>query len=181
MATSANDYPVIFDNRTTGPLPRLRKWVIPGTDRHLYLRDGSVGFLLIHFALWWHERIERLDFHDEQWDEWGWAVRPVRGRTTGYSNHASATAADLNATRHPIGVPISRTFTKGQVRRIRRRIRWFLGCLAWGGEWRRPDGMHVEAVKPLGACERVARVLANTPRGRRILKVNPGARAVIYS
>src|SRR4051812_28143633 len=96
---SQNGYPVIETNRTTGSLPRLRKWIIPGTDRHVFLRDGSVGFVLVHLALWFHNTIERLD--RGVWDEWGWAVRPVRGQTTGYSNHAAGAAEDLNATLHP--------------------------------------------------------------------------------
>ena len=93
---SQNGFPVLATNHTTGPLPRLRKWVIPGANRHVYLRDGSVGFLLVHFALWFHETISRLD--QGVWDEWGWAVRNVRGSSTVISNHASGTAVDLNAT-----------------------------------------------------------------------------------
>src|SRR6185436_1098451 len=80
MATSVNGYPVLSTNRTTGPLPRLRKWVVPGANRHLLVRDGSTGFLLLHFALWWHESIGKLDAKGAPWDEWGWAVRPVRGQ-----------------------------------------------------------------------------------------------------
>lgn len=179
--TSANGYPVLFDNRTTGDLPRLRKWVIPGTGRHLFLRDGSAGFLLVHFALWWHERIGRLDAPGAPWDEWGWDVRPIRGKTTGYSNHASGTACDLDATRHPLGVPILRTFNAVQVARIRRRIKTYRGVLAWGGEWSRPDGMHIEVALPLSKAEEQARRLSSSPRGLRILDANPGARKVIFS
>jgi hypothetical protein len=181
MATSANGYPVLFDTRTTGELPRLRKWVIPGTNRHVFLRDGSVGFLLVHFALWWHERIARLDARNTVWDEWGWAVRPIRGKTSGYSNHASASAIDLDATLHPIGVSIYKTFTKVQIARIRLRMAFFRGTLAWGGEWSRPDGMHVEIAKPMFNVEKLARRLSTSPRGKRILAANPGAREVIFS
>ena len=182
MATTANGHPVIFDNRTDGPLPRLRKWNIPGTNRYLLLRDGAMGFILIHLALWFHEVVERLDIRGQAWDEWGWAVRPIRGQTSGYSNHAGGVAEDLNATLHPRGVPVTRTMTPKQIRLIKRRMIWFRGIVIWGGGWRTPDGMHFEiAPVTLKRCEWFARLLMATPRGRRILKENPGAAAVIKS
>lgn len=182
MATTANGHTVLESNRTTGSFPRLRKWIIPGTGRHLYLRDGSMGFILIHVALWFDETIERLDRRGDQWDEWGWAVRPVRGQTSGYSNHAAGAAEDLNATRHPRGVSVYKTFTRRQIRKIERRMRWFRGIVIWGGKWRTPDGMHFEiAPVTLKRCEQFAKLLMKTPRGRRILKANPGAKEAILS
>ncbi|MDQ6524331.1 M15 family metallopeptidase [Nocardioides sp. LHD-245] len=179
MPTSQNGYPAL-DSSTTGPLPRLRRWTIPGTHRHLLLRDGAVGFLLVFLASWFHGKIERLDLG--VWDEWGWAARPIRGSST-ISNHASGTAADLDATRHPLGVPTLDTFTPRQAKRIRRKLRYrFLGLIRWGGDYAgRPDAMHFEVVGSLRACERLARLLMKTRRGRRILAANPGARAVIKS
>jgi hypothetical protein len=41
--------------------------------------------------------------------------------------------------------------------------------------------MHFEVVGSLRACERLARALMKTPRGRRILAANPGARATILA
>lgn len=179
MTSSQNGYPAIPVATYDGPLPRLRRWAIPGTDRHLILRDGSAGFVLVVFALWFHEKIERLDLG--VWDEWGWAYRDVRGATV-LSNHASATAADLNATRHPLGVPTAQTFTPGQMKKIRRKLRWWGGVLRWGGDYaNRPDAMHFELDKPLAAAERLARRLMLTRLGRRVLEANPGARQVIKS
>lgn len=176
-----NGYSVIETARFVGPLPRLRVWRIPDTDRHVSLRDGSAGFLLVHIALWWHERIEPVD--QGILDDWGWAVRPVRGQTTGYSNHAAGTAVDLNATRHPRGVSLARTFKAWQWVRIRARLRLYRGALRWGGDYQRSpvDGMHVEIVKPLPVVERIARRLARRGRGARVCEANPGSRAVIYS
>lgn len=182
MATTVNGWTVIQSNRTNGPLPRLRKWQLPGAenDRHFYLRDGACGFVLMHMILWFHEEIERLD--TGVWDEWGWAVRPVRGQTTGFSNHAGGVAADLNATHHPIGVDVDRTFTLKQQRRIRRRLKLYCGLLIWGGDWSRPDGMHFEIDRAnLASVEHLARDLMDTARGRRILEANRGARKVILS
>jgi hypothetical protein len=181
-ATSANGFPVLLTNRTTGSLPRLRKFVIPGTSRYLYLRDGSVGFLLVHFAMWWDRWVSRLD--GGTWDEWGWAVRPIRGQTTGYSNHASGTAEDLDATQYPRGVPILRLFKPVTIAAIHRRLRLYGGVLGWGGDYHNtPDGMHVEVADgmTLAACERVARRLMDTKRGKAVLEANPGLRGVILS
>ena len=170
---SQNGYTTL-PHRLTGALPRLRKWTIPGTGRHLVMRDGSAGFVLAHLALWFHSKVERLDHG--VWDEWGYAARPVRGGTKP-SNHASGTAIDLNATRHPLGVATLETFTPEQAARIRRRLRLtFLGCIRWGGDYtKRPDAMHFELIRGLRAVELLAKALAKTPRGRRILAANPGA------
>lgn len=183
MSTTVNGWPVL-DSDTTGPLPRLRKWIVPDIDRHFLLRDGSCGFVLMFVIVWFHEKIERLDLG--VWDDWGHAVRPVRGQTSGYSNHAGGVAADVNATRHPLGVPAVDTFTSAQIRWIRLRVRLYRGVVIWGGDWSRPDGMHFELAGPstgvnLPQVERLARLLMATPRGRRILAANPGAANVIKS
>lgn len=157
----------------------LHKWIIPGAGRHFVLREGSAGFLLAYFAHWFHNKVERLDLGI--WDDWGWADRAVRGSRV-ISNHASGTAVDLNATRHPLGVATNATFTKKQQRKIRRQMWMFFGTLRWGGDYKnRPDAMHFEIDRGAGEVERLARILAKTPRGRKILKANKGQRAVIKS
>lgn len=167
MSTSQNGWTVLSADQT-------RKWIMPGTGRHLVLNPDHAGFVLAHTALWYHERVERLDLG--VWDEWGWAVRPIAGQTSGYSNHASGTAMDLNATRHPLGVAAQRTFTADQLATIHRRLRW-LRVLRWGGDYRtRPDAMHWEVNASAAAVARRAAVLRLTPRGRRIVKANPGYR-----
>lgn len=189
MATTANGWPVIFDNRTTGPQPRLRKWMVPAGnglrsgERYFYLRDGAIGFVLMHFILWFHETIERLD-ETAIWDEWGWAVRPIRGQSSGYSNHAGGAAADVNATLHPRGVAVAKTFSSAEIKKIRVWVasKKYLGVLRWGGDWSTPDGMHIEIapVRPR-RVKRVARMLMKTSRGKRILDANPYAKKVILS
>lgn len=175
MAISQNGWPVYTSSAASG----LRTWVIPGTDRRITLRDGSAGFLLVHLILWFHERIEKIS--GGVWDEWGYAYRPVRGRTAGFSNHASGTAVDVNATKHPLGA--RGTFKRWQVVKIRARLKLvYLGRIRWGGDYvNRADEMHWEINVPLAQCERRARRLADSPRGKRILAANPGARAVIFS
>lgn len=182
MAKTVNGYPVIEAGHFTGPRPRVHKWYVPASkglkarERHLILRDGAHGFILMHFVLWFHEVIERLDIN-RVWDEWGHAVRPVRGQTSGFSNHAGGVAADLNATLHPQGVSVRKTFTRDQIRKIRFWVatKKYRDLLIWGGDWRTPDGMHVELSRASSKkVRRVARRLAKTKRGKRILAANPG-------
>jgi hypothetical protein len=179
---SVNGWPVL-DQKDK----QLVTWKIPSASRTLNLRWGSAGFLLVHWAVWWDDVIEPLD-RDKQWDDWGWASRPIRGQVSGYSNHASGTAVDLNATKHPRGAPIHNSFSDKQIRLIRRRLDFYSGCLEWGGNWPSfpgstalTDGMHVEINRSLNGCERKARRLLSSPRGKRILQANPHQRAVILS
>lgn len=177
MSKSQNGYPAL-DGRMSGAYPRLRLWKIPTTDRHLALRDGATGFLLVHLALWFDKKVEDID--GGIWDEWGYAYRPVRGWVA-LSNHASGTAVDLNATKHVLGR--EDTFNAADEKLILSRVNGFYGgCIRWGGEYRgRKDEMHFEIDRSLAACERKARALLDTPRGRKILAANPGARKVILS
>jgi hypothetical protein len=116
-------------------------------------------------------------------DDWGWAVRPIRGTTSGYSNHAGGTAADINAIQHPRGVPLSRTFTAAQVNAIRHRLARYHGAIRWGGDYVNSpvDGMHIEIVQPLAEVESVARKLLDSKIGTLVLDHNPGLRRVIES
>lgn len=179
MATSQNGYPVLLTTRTTGPLPRLRHYKIADTDRSIYLRDGSAGFLLAHVAHWFDENIERID--TGTYDDWGWAVRPVRGQISGYSNHASGTAIDINATQHPRGRSAAATFSSGEIDKIHRQLLAYEGVIRWGGDYHgTPDGMHFEINEPLGDAERVARKLWQSKHGKPIIDANPGLAGVIW-
>ena len=178
MANSSNGW-LVLDADVTGPYPRLRNWVLPGVERKLKARDGSAGFLLVHLALWFDEDVEQLDVGT--YDDWGWASRPVRGSTV-ISNHASGTALDLNATKHPMGVATSKTFSRQEIFAIHNRLKLYSGCIRWGGDYvNRPDSMHFEINRPMITVEKKARALITTPRGKRILAANEGAKKVIMS
>lgn len=176
---SQNGLPVLTAD-TTGPLPRLRKWEIPGTGRHVLARDGAVGFLVAHWFLLYHETVERLNLVGDVWDEWGWVDRVIAD-SDDITNHASGSAGDTNATRHPLGV--RGTYTRAQRRRMRFALLViYRGTLRHGEFYTgRVDGMHVETDKPFAVLERHARRLSRTKRGRRLLEANPGARKVLFS
>lgn len=174
VATSQNGWPGLASNSRL-----LHTWTIPGQSgtTRLRMRNGSAGFLLAHLALWFDAKVE--DLVEDVLDDWAYAYRPVRGYAT-LSNHASGTAIDLNATDHPLGAV--GTFTKTEVAAIQRRLALYKGCIRWGGNYGgRKDEMHFEIDATLGECEKVARALLDTPRGKRILAANPGQRAVILS
>lgn len=131
MAKSQNGWDVI----TSSSDKRLVK-----TDKIIgRVRGGDVETIFAHFISWFDKNVEDVDKGD---DDWGWANRPIRGGTA-ISNHASGTAIDLNATRHPMGK--EGTFTSEQEAKIREQLKFYEGALRWGGDYSgRKDEMHVE-------------------------------------
>jgi len=174
MLASQNGWSVIESATDT----RLHLWCAPARTGvfRLRLHRGASGFLLTLFALWYAEVIEVVA---KTADDWGWsAFRYVRGSSTFVSNHCSGTAIDLNATQHPLGV---RGTLKAawQYAKIRTRLALFAGCLRWGGDYTtRADEMHYEINRGPTLVRHTARVLALTPRGKRVLSANPGQSAL---
>jgi hypothetical protein len=115
---------------------------IPGGEFPIH---PEFAWLAQDCAILWHETVEPL-----QWPGcWGWApVRPIRGAAADgpITNHASGSAWDLCAPRHPRGVPIAKTFTPAQLEQIARLEARYFGVLRWGGRWtgKDVDGMHWE-------------------------------------
>ena len=170
MATSQNGWTVLSSPSQT------RQWVIPGADRSIRLQNGHAGFVLAHFLLWFHETIERIN--TGIYDDWGWAYRAIRGATKGYSNHASATAVDIDAVKHPLSA--RGTFKPWQYVRIRAHLLWMNRVIRWGADYSgRKDEMHFEINAGAAAVNRLAKRLANTPRGKRIREANPGYKALV--
>ena len=150
VATSQNGY--IANDRS-----RVESITIPGTSRKVTLRKGAPGQLLAHFAGWFDRVIESVD--GGQLDDWGYAERPIRGSKNTLSNHASGTALDLNAPRHPLGA--RNTFTPGQMSRIRAKLKEYDGAIRWGGDYRnRADEMHFEIMASPEKCARVLKAVS---------------------
>lgn len=118
---------------------QLRAFVVPGTNRTLAV-NKDIAPLLIGWAADWDRLIEPID--TGQLDDWCYACRAIRGSTTWWSKHAYGGAVDLNALKHPMGVPASRSFNSLQVTRLHAMEAKY--GVTWGGLWARPDGMHGE-------------------------------------
>ena len=103
MATSYNGWAL-------RPARSLRK--VPGTGISLEVVDGKAGDILIYVAEQFHKRVEPL----VPGTCFGYAYRVNVNNPSVWSNHASATAIDLNSLKHPNGR--SGTFTRAQYAEI---------------------------------------------------------------
>ena len=170
MATSENGWTVIREN--VAPLVTVKIPTKNGTTK-LRVRGGDVALVLAHFALLWDDHIEPV--YGEVLDDWGYAYRAVRGQTSGFSNHASGTAIDLNATKHPLG---TLTFSSAKRALLLALMKpRYAGVLRWGGTYSgRKDQMHVEIAPGVSAAQvaKVARKLRTASGGMRIRRANPG-------
>ena len=155
MTNTQNGWPLADRSQiaTYRPLGGTTKVLIP-------VRRGDVATVLMWCAREWHRTVEPLDHRSC----WGFdpSHRPIRGTTATYSNHGSGTAIDLNATQHPLGVPVSKTFTPTEVAAIRALVKK-AGVVVSGVEWRRPDGMHLEIRGTAAQVAAAAKRLAGAP------------------
>lgn len=164
--------PTSYNGYAASPRPAdfggLAKILVAGESFAPGVRAGDVAVVLEYVAEQLHARVEpvvRADFH--QADDWGYSYRRNRNANN-LSCHASGTAIDYNATRHPNGW--RGTFTADQVAEIRRILTEVDGTVRWGGDFTgTPDEMHFEIVKPLPDVAQVAaRIRANGGPERRL-------------
>lgn len=73
----------------------IHYYAVPGTTTTVAVRTGAVAVVFTDLF----EQLAKIEKPHTGW-LWGWYVRPIRGQTTGYSNHASGTAIDWNAPAH---------------------------------------------------------------------------------
>lgn len=119
----------------------VKTYTVKGTSVKLAIRHGDAATVLLYVARRFHREVEPLHVG---WC-WGYAPRKIRGSASAISNHASGTAIDLNAPKHPLGVDPHRTFTTAQIAAIHRILDACHGTVRWGGDYHgRKDGMHFE-------------------------------------
>lgn len=160
MSTSQNGWPV-FDSTDD-----LVKFTVSGVE--FYAASHDVAYLGHDWISWFDKDIESLNLAVSVFphhDDWSWSKRLVKGSSTIISNHASATAWDLNATRHPRGVK----GTYGRVKRLKMRLRLRryrdpltgVSVLRLGEFYTHAlvDGMHVEINADREAVARVVKML----------------------
>jgi hypothetical protein len=144
---SQNGWPV---NPPRGPR------TIPGTNVRVNVADGPAGDVLMHVLGQVQSRVEDISLNSDRGeaDDWGYAERNVRGGGD-ISNHASATAVDVNATRHVLGE--RGTFTPEQTATIRTILGEVDNVVRWGGDYQgRADEMHFEIVGTVDQVNAVA-------------------------
>jgi uncharacterized protein YukE len=135
--------------------PQRSAHTIPGTNIRVTVADGDAGEVLMHVLGQVNSRVEGVELNGPagEHDDWGYADRNVRG-SHAISNHASATAVDINATRHVLGA--QGTFTPSQTTEIHSILGEVDNVVRWGGDYTgRRDEMHFEII---GNQEEVARV-----------------------
>lgn len=131
----------------------IAAFTIPRTQQKISLRKGDTSVILLDLLGWIHLYVEPLDVGI--FDDWGYAERTIRGSATTLSNHASGTAADANATQHPLGV--RHTWTDEERSLINGRLALYEGCVRWGDNYEgRVDGMHFEINRGGVDCKRIA-------------------------
>jgi hypothetical protein len=139
MANSQNGWPVVPN--TDAGRAKLADLVLPGgpMDHTVRVLAGDVETIAQWHVREYHQRVEKI----ESAGCWGWNVRKI-GDGPDWSNHASATAWDLNAPDNPDGVPTSKVMTSAQIAECHALERESNGVLRWGGDWGDPDAMHWE-------------------------------------
>lgn len=163
MPISQNQWPAAENRAAIG----VKTFQVPGRPDVLLPLRADVAPLLLEMARWWNT-----------WETlmvpgcWGYAYRSIRGQSTGLSNHASGTAIDLNAPRHPLGSVGTLGVHKDAVVVKARSLGLRSGAEFAG----RKDEMHIEvAVSHDQAMAIVARLQAPpAPAGTR-----PGGRPTI--
>lgn len=103
------------------------------------VKSGDVSTVLGYVVEQFHARVEGLV---SGWC-WGYAWKEISGSST-LSNHASATAVDVNAPNHAYGA--SGTFNSAQVSAIRAILAEVSPAVRWGGDYggSNVDSMHFE-------------------------------------
>lgn len=143
--------------RTAAEIPGgLEQIIVAGESFAPGVRRGAVAIVLRYVAEQMHKRVEPIiaeGWHDA--DDWGYNYRTNRNANN-LSCHASGTAIDYNATRHPNKK--RGTFNPGQVAGIRAILAEVNHVVRWGGDFSgTKDEMHFEICANAGQVEAVAR------------------------
>ena len=155
MLTSQNGWPASADKNAIG----VKNFDVPGTTRH-FSCASAVAPILIAFAAEFHTKIEKIDVGT--YDDWGYNFAVIPNQTD-YSNHASGTALDIDATLHPW----KKTGTFNALKVIQLHLLVKKYAIRWGGDyssgWK--DEMHFEIVEtPEQVKARIAKMKLTMPK-----------------
>lgn len=131
---SLNGWPVIHSRADK----RLKTGTIPGTKIRITAQRDVLPVLLA-VAAEVHTRVKSLvENNSEGQDEGGYTYRAA-GISSGWSDHASGTAVDLNWRTWPM---FKNAMTLKQRAACKLIERDFSPIIEWGGNWKRLDQMH---------------------------------------
>lgn len=138
MAKSLNGWNVIYPGG-----PGLVTKTIPGTDIRLSVNAMAAG-LLLYVASRVHSEVCSLSANNLKFQDDGcYAFRPARNSSS-YSNHASASAIDLNYALWPQN-DAHRSMNAKETKACRKIADELSEVIFWGGNWTREvDEMHWE-------------------------------------
>ena len=143
MTNSQNGWPVVGTDRITDR-------AVLGVEFPNGWLKGDVDTIFTYLIGRLHREVEPLD----NGGCWGYFVKNIEGSQS-ISNHASGTAIDYNAPKHPMGV--RNTYSAADRGRIRDILADLDGVVRWGGDYSgRPDDMHFEIDKGAAAVRAVA-------------------------
>jgi hypothetical protein len=133
---------------------KRRKLIVSGVEFVGGIVDNDdVATVLGYVAEQFHERVEPL--HNPGC--WGFFYRANRNDASSLSNHSSGTAIDVNAPKHPNGVPTARTYSRAQVAEVHKIVAEVDRVVRWGGDYTRTvDAMHFEINASAAAVAKVA-------------------------
>lgn len=120
---------------------------IPGTDFVQYLggiKGADLNTIAMYWGARWHAEVEPILPPAQVTGQWGHEKRDIRGSATQWSNHASGTAWDTNAAKHPLG---TRTLSSKQLATLAQMVTALRGAVRSGAFYSgRVDEMHCEQV-----------------------------------
>lgn len=128
---------------------------VPGF-RVRVVNNANVIAVFTYLVQQYHARVDNV-LGPHKADDWGFYFRKNRN-SNNLSNHASGTAIDIDATEHPNGVRVSKTFTDAEVSEIREILDELDDVIDWGGDYKRTvDGMHFELGVPPGKLQEIGK------------------------
>ena len=144
MAVSHNGWPAI----PSGTHESLA--IIPHVQGRVL--KGDVETIFRYIVDFINTQVEIVQYSQS----WGYAYRKISGSES-LTNHASGTAIDINAVKHPMGR--RDTYSTENQAKIRGMVKKLDGVVRWGGDYNtRPDDMHFEINVPPSQAYKVKAV-----------------------
>src|SRR4051812_13719639 len=152
MAVSDNGYLVDPNPVTLG----IQTFVVNGVAFGGGVKGGNVHTVLHYVAA---QVAARVEAPDASLGCYGYAYRMNVNNSNAWSNHASGTAIDFNASSHGNGSAASSSWSFAQIAEIHKILAEVKNTVRWGGDYNStPDSMHFE----INASPAVLAVVAAT-------------------